>query len=453
MAMTERQGNSAEDARLMQAACEGCAESRLLLSRRAVLGVTAGLFSWACMPRFAHGAGSTDPRLLIVVLRGGMDGLNVCVPFGDTNYAPMRGSIAIPAASTIKLNSFFGLHPTLINFGNLYKAGDAAVVHAASIPLRSRSHFDAQDNLENGMGNVIAPTATGWLNRLLMALPAGDPVRMAGGIQIGEAPLIMRGPAPVLGWSATKYLSVLDPTLSQVRAVQARDAEMYDALQRGLAANQLAAPLEQDDGEISTLRKSFRGAGRLFAADGGPRIAVISANQFDTHANQGGTRGVLADLLSDLDKGIGDFKLNVGSAWSRTAILLATEFGRNVRINGGKGTDHGVGTVALLAGGAVQGGKVICDWPGLAPSQLFEGDDLKPTIDLRAVFKGVLRDHLGVSATTLGTSVFPGSTGVSPLANLIKTSAPDAASSAPSIVSVRPSSAIGNYRRTSSTAN
>ena len=133
--------------------------------------------------------------------------------------------------------------------------------------------------------------------------------------------------------------------------------------------------------------------------------------------------------------------------------MLATEFGRNVRINGGKGTDHGVGTVALLAGGAVQGGKVICDWPGLAPSQLFEGDDLKPTIDLRAVFKGVLRDHLGVSATTLGTSVFPGSTGVSPLANLIKTSAPDAASSAPSIVSVRPSSAIGNYRRTSSTAN
>ena len=447
--MTEQHVNSADEARLIQAACGGCAESRMLLSRRAALGVTAGLFSWACMPRFAYAAGASDPRLLIVVLRGGMDGLNVCVPFGDKNYGSMRGNIAIPTAKTIKLNNFFGLHPVLPTFGSLYKAGDAAVVHATAIPLRSRSHFDAQDNLENGMPNVIAPNSTGWLNRLLMSLPEGDAIKLAGGIQIGEAPLILRGPAPVLGWSATKYLSVGDPTLSQVRMVQARDAEMIDALDRGLEAHQIAAPLEQNDGDISVLRQSFRGAGRLFAADDGPRIAVISANQFDTHADQGGVSGFLADLLSDLDKGIGDFKAAVGSAWSRTVMVLVTEFGRNVRVNGGSGTDHGVGTVALLAGGAVQGGKVICDWPGLAPAQLFEGDDLMPTIDLRAVFKGVLRDHLGLSASVLGNTVFPGSTGVLPLANLIKTSAPAAAirSSAPSIVSVRPVSAIANYRK------
>ena len=135
--------------------------------------------------------------------------------------------------------------------------------------------------------------------------------------------------------------------------------------ERGLAANALeAAPLEQDDGEISTLRKSFRGAGRLFAAAGGPRIAVFQPTSWTRTRTRAATRGVLADLLSDLDKGIADFKLNVGPAWSRTAIVLATEFGRNVRINGGKGTDHGVGTVALLAGGAVQGGKVICRLAG-----------------------------------------------------------------------------------------
>lgn len=208
--------------RLRHAACEGCAESRLLISRRSMLGVTAGLFSWGFMPHFAEAASAGhDPRLLVVVLRGGMDGISTVVPFGDSHYVSMRGDIAIPAASTIKLNSFFGLHPALSSFGSYYKAGSAAVVHATCVPLHSRSHFDGQDNLENGLPGLAA-NATGWLNRLLTALPAGAPIKSKGAIQIGDAPLILRGPAPVLGWSPTWFSHVTDPTLYLIRSLYRR---------------------------------------------------------------------------------------------------------------------------------------------------------------------------------------------------------------------------------------
>lgn len=412
-----------------------------------MLGVSAGLFSWAFMPRFAEAAGTNGPRLLMVVLRGGMDGLNTVVPFGDNHYIPMRGSIAIPAATTIRLNSFFGLHPALKKFGGFYKSGDAAVIHATCVPLRNRSHFDAQDNLENGLPGKARSHATGWLNRLLTALPAGTPIVSAGAIQIGEAPLMLRGPAPILGWSASTHMPVEDPTLSMVRTLyQQRDPQMYEMLELGLKANRLAGRVDQNDGNVSPLRKGFRGAGRLLAAPDGPRIAFLSIDGFDTHSEQGGTKGEHAVMLTDLDAAIGDFRTCVGAAWQHTVVVLATEFGRTVRINGDKGTDHGVGTVTLLAGGAVNGGKMFGDWPGLAPGQLFEGSDLRATTDLRAVFKGVLRDHIGVPANLLNTSIFPGSVNVKPLGNLVKTSAPPI-SGATSYAPVKVDSGIAAYRR------
>ncbi|HET7679655.1 MAG TPA: hypothetical protein VFK79_05910, partial [Xanthobacteraceae bacterium] len=177
--MTDDNRNCTADDHVIRAATEGCVESRLLMSRRTMLGVTAGLFSWAYMPRFAEAAGDDCPRLLIVVLRGGMDGINTLVPFGDSNYYAMRGSIAIPAASTIRLNSFFGLHPALRNFAWLYKTGQASIVNATCVPLRNRSHFDAQDNLETGLPGRAGANQTGWLNRLLSVLPAGAPVKQA----------------------------------------------------------------------------------------------------------------------------------------------------------------------------------------------------------------------------------------------------------------------------------
>jgi uncharacterized protein (DUF1501 family) len=433
--------------RVAAQAAEGCAESRLLMSRRAMLGVTAGLFSWAYMPRYAEAGAGNDPRLLIVVLRGGMDGINVVVPFGDRSYASMRGAIAIPKSDTLRIDNFFGLHPSLVNFNRMYLRREAAVVHATCVPLRNRSHFDGQDNLESGLPGLIDANPTGWLNRLLTALPAGAPVKLRGAIQIGDSPLILRGPAPVLGWSPTWFSSVEDPTLYMVETLyRSRDREMYDVLERGLKAHQLASRLDKDDGSISALRKGFRGAGRLVGSPTGPRIAVLSVGGWDTHSNQDGQ---LAGVLGELDLAMQDFKDAVGSAWGNTVMVLATEFGRTVRVNGDRGTDHGVGTVALLAGGAVNGRRVFGDWPGLAANRLYEGSDLAPTTDLRSVFKGVLRDHIGVPNNLLNTSIFPESASAAPLRNLVKTSSASqpVAASASAPVAVRAETPIARYRR------
>jgi uncharacterized protein (DUF1501 family) len=378
------------------------------------------------MPRFAEAA-TSDARLLVVVLRGGMDGVNVCVPFGDPAYASMRGSIAIPAASTIPLDGFFGLHPAMPKFGAMYGAGQASIVHATCTPLRNRSHFDAQDNLENGLPSNNAANPTGWLNRLLSALPEGTPIKSAGAIQIGEAPLILRGPAPVLGWSPTWFDSVEDPTLSSIQSLfSARDPQMADMLDLGLKAHHLATSVDVDDGDIGDLRKAYRGAARLLAAPDGPRIAVLSVGGWDTHSDEGGALGYLAGVLGGLDLAIDDFKTYSGAAWQKSVVVCATEFGRTVHINGDGGTDHGVGTVALLAGGAVNGTRVHADWPGIGQSQLYEESDLTPTTDLRSVFKGILKDHIGVSSPLLDTTIFPDSAAVPALPNLINASAGDA---------------------------
>jgi uncharacterized protein (DUF1501 family) len=448
-APTSADRNCRADADGVRAAAEGCAESRLLMSRRAMLGVSAGLFSWACMPRFAEAA-TSDARLLVVVLRGGMDGINTVVPFGDSSYVSMRGSLALPAASTIPLDGFFGLHPALQNFGALYQARQAAVVNATCVPLRNRSHFDTQDNLENGLSGKTTACQTGWLNRLLSVLPASAPIKSAGAIQIGEAPLILRGPAPVLGWSPTWFSDLWQPTCDSVRSLyRDQDRQMWGMLERGLKANGMASSASGADGDIGSLRKGFRGAGRLLAAADGPRIAVLCIDGWDTHTDQGGAHGLHADLLAELDTAISDFRSCVGSAWQNTLMVCATEFGRTVRINGDGGTDHGVGTVTLLAGGAVNGGKVFGDWPGLAPGQLYEGSDLRPTTDLRSVFKGILRDHLGVPTNMLNNTIFPASTGALPLSNLVKGSGSQSTirASAPSAASMTVEAPIAKYRR------
>jgi uncharacterized protein (DUF1501 family) len=439
---------SPADIRLKNAAMEGCAESKLLMSRRAMLGVTAGLFSWAYMPRFAEGA-TNDPRLLVVVLRGGMDGINVCVPYGDPHYASMRGDIAIPKSSTIQLNADFGLHPALPKFGAMFRNDEAAVVHAACVPLRNRSHFDCQDNLENGLPGANAANPTGWLNRLLTALPAGAPVKKAGAIEIGEAPLILRGPAPVLGWSPTWFDKVDDPLLYMVRTLyREKDREMYDVLQRGLEADRIASKVDRDDGDISDLRKAFRGAARLIAANDGPRIAVLSVGGWDTHSDQGAAQGQLAGVLGELDLAIADFKTTMGATWSNTAVVCATEFGRTVHVNGDSGTDHGVGTVVLMAGGAIRGGKVFGDWPGIAQNQLYEDSDLRPTTDVRSIFKGILRDHIGVPTNLLNQQIFPSSATAAPImGGLIKSSPAPMTSAGPEVARVRQDTPIARYRR------
>ena len=399
-------------------------------SRRAFLAGAATLTVWPFVPRFAGAADGRDPRFVVLVLRGAMDGLSAVAPLGDPDYAALRGAIALAADGSnpaIGLDGFFALHPAMPEFARLYRAGRALVVHAVATPYRERSHFDGQDVLESGLAGV-ARADSGWLNRALQALPAGQRIAAGGGLGVGTTtPLIMRGEAPVLGWAPQLLPRASDDFQSRVLDLYRHaDAGMAATLERGLATDRLAARSGMADARMQAgaataagMKQAAEGAARLIAADDGPRIAALSFDGWDTHADEGGATGRLAQLLGGLDGALAAFERTLGARWRDTAILAVTEFGRTAAVNGTVGTDHGTATVALVAGGAVQGGRIVADWPGLKAADLHEARDLRPTTDLRALAKGLLADHLGLSRGVLDTAVFPDSAAVAPLAGLI----------------------------------
>jgi uncharacterized protein (DUF1501 family) len=397
-------------------------------SRRALIAATGGLFAWAYLPKFARAADARDPRLVVIILRGALDGLSAVAPVGDPDYAGLHGQIALSLSGehpAIPLDSFFALNPAMPVFARLYRAGQGAVVHAVATSYRERSHFDGQDVLESGFPGP-GRVGSGWLNRAISALPRGTRVATRGGLGVGPTtPLIMRGGAPVLGWSPQTLPQPTEDLATRVlNLYRDRDPVLAEALARGLETEKIAAG-EMDRtprGGFATaagMRQAAQGAARLIAADDGPRVAALAFDGWDTHANEGGATGRLAQLLGGLDGAFEEFERGLGPVWKDTAIVVATEFGRTARINGTIGTDHGTGTVAFLAGGAIKGGRVIADWPGLKPDQLYENRDLAPTADLRAVVKGILVDHLGLGGTVLANSVFPDSLGVRPMGGLI----------------------------------
>ncbi|MFO1147898.1 MAG: DUF1501 domain-containing protein [Alsobacter sp.] len=403
-------------------------------TRRRLLVTGGALFGWAFMPRFARAAGGRDPRFVTVILRGAMDGLSAVAPVGDPDYVALRESIALSAGGdrpALPLDGFFALHPAMPNFARLYKQNQALVVHAVASPYRERSHFDGQDVLESGLPGV-GRVDSGWMNRLLQVLPKGEKVAAPGrtGLGVGTiTPLIMRGGAPVLGWAPQSLPKADEDTAARVLDLyRHRDPVLADALSRGLDTEAMAmrsgltgdaARPRGGSDSPDGMRQAAAGAARLLAQDTGPRLAALAFDGWDTHANEGGATGRLAQLLGGLDGALAEFETAMGPAWKDTVLLVVTEFGRTARVNGTVGTDHGTATVAFLAGGAVKGGRVLADWPGLKIPQLHEQRDLRPTTDLRAVAKGVLADHLGMPAGLLGEKVFPGTTGVKPVQNLI----------------------------------
>jgi uncharacterized protein (DUF1501 family) len=307
-------------------------------------------------------------------------------------------------------------------FARMYGEGHATVVHAVATGYRDRSHFDGQDVLESGYAGP-GRVQSGWLNRALQALPRGE--RVVGALAVGTTtPLVLRGSAPTVGWAPVAVPQADDDTAMRLLDLYThRDPALASALTQGL---QLEKTSRGDDmkptpglNQVGAMRLAAKGAAKLMVADDGPRIAALAFDGWDTHANEGGAVGRLAFLLGGLDGAFEEFQNGLGDKWRDTAIVVATEFGRTAHINGTEGTDHGTGTIALLAGGAVKGGQVISDWPGLKQAQLYEGRDLKPTTDLRGVLKGLLRDHLGLSETVLSESVFPESNQARPLAGLI----------------------------------
>ena len=408
-------------------------------TRRELLLGSGVLFAWAAVPRLARAEGR-DPRFLTIVLRGALDGLAVVAPVGDPDWEKLRGDKALlltGSTPALPLDGFFALNPAMPNLHRLYQAGQATIVHAVATSYRERSHFDGQDVLESGVPKPGAAD-TGWLNRTLATLePGGQAVphpRQA--FAVGPiTPLVVRGPAPVLSWVPPKLPPVGDDTTMRLLELYSHTDPTFARVldeRIGLAAIAGANAMNSEPGEerpaiqaggIAQLRSYFAdaagAAAKFLAEPQGPRVGALAFDGWDTHVNEGIVQGRLANLLGALDGALAAIETNMGEAWRDTVVVLITEFGRTAHLNGNDGTDHGTATVALLAGGALKGGRVIADWPGLKEADLYEKRDLKPTTDLRAVLKGLLRDHLRADEQRLEATVFPESAAAKPLQGLL----------------------------------
>ena len=407
------------------------------VTRRRLLLASGTLFAWAHLPKLALAEGR-DPRLLVIVLRGALDGLAAVAPVGDPDWLALRGDKALTLEGktpALPLDKMFALNPAMPNLHRLYQAGAATIVHAAATAYRERSHFDGQDVLESGLARPGA-VSTGWLNRALATLePAGSAnsasTKPRNAFAVGPiAPLVVRGSAPVLSWTPPRLPPASDDTLMRLLDLYRHtDPALARVLEERMGLAEIARAGGMEGGQqqrpvaAAQVRAFFAEsagtAAKFMARSDGPRIGALAFDGWDTHANEGALDGRLFALLGALDGAIAAIETNMGDAWRETAVAVITEFGRTARINGTEGTDHGTGTVAFLAGGALKGGRVLADWPGLKEANLHEKRDLKPTTDLRAVLKGLLKDHLRVDEAALASKVFPESSAVKPIAGLL----------------------------------
>jgi len=420
------------------------------IARRRFLFSTGALAASTVLPNvlFAQTGGSA--RLVVMILRGALDGLAAVPPYADPDYAGLHRELAIAAPGAadgaLALDNTFGLHPSLGFLHERYLAGELVVFHAVASPYRDRSHFDGQNVLENGLTKPIG-TADGWLNRALAALPPGSRHPGERAVAISQnIPLILRGEAPVISKSPQATPDVDDELLARLADLYSKDdwfsARLSEAVQTekmvddggniadaaamttpaevkqpAVTLPATAAPRTAAPDRVSGVARM---AATLMRSEDGPDVAVIEASGWDTHANQGGAKGALAQRLAGLDQALRGLADELGPLWPQTAVLVVTEFGRTAAMNGTRGTDHGTGGCAFLAGGAVRGGRVMADWPGLARAALLDDRDLRPTLDLRSIFKGVLDEHMHVGAKTLATRIFPDSSGARPLQGLMR---------------------------------
>jgi uncharacterized protein (DUF1501 family) len=372
---------------------------------------------------FAGAGGASDKRLVVVMLRGAMDGLTAAPAFGDTSYAAARNGLATPrpgeAGGALNLDGFFGLHPALATLHARYAASELVVLHAIASPYRDRSHFDGQNLLENGSTQPYG-LADGWLNRSLLGLPGS---LRAGRPDLGIAlapimPLMMRGPAPVTSWSPSVLAGPSADLIARIRSLYDHtDPTLAAALAGAETANAAAGPSGPGGESFQALMTA---AGAFMTKDEGPCAAMIDSAGWDTHTNQVGPYGVLPRNLAILDAGLDALATTLGPRWSSSAVIVVTEFGRTVAMNGTAGSDHGTASAAFVVGGAVKGGQVIADWPGLRPSDLHQGRDLRATADLRSVFKAALIEHMGVDPGHVETKVFPDSGAARPTPGLFR---------------------------------
>jgi uncharacterized protein (DUF1501 family) len=403
-------------------------QTRSSMSRRRFLARAGALASTALAKVLFARTGGTA-RLVVVVLRGALDGLAAAPPHGDSDYGELHRELAIPAPGSpdgaLPLDGTFGLHPSLGFLHERFLGGELIVFQAVASPYRERSHFDGQNVLENGLTQPIG-TADGWLNRALQSLPARFAAQRERAVAISQnVPLILRGDEPVLSKSPLTTPDVDEDLLARLADLYSKDDWFSARLSEGVQGEKLAddargiatVPVPRAAAQLVGVARM---AASMIGSDGGPEVAVIEATGWDTHANQGGSRGALAQRLAGLDDALRALSDGTGSLWPQTAVLVVTEFGRTASVNGTRGTDHGTGGCAFLTGGAVQGGRVIADWPGLTRKALLDGRDVRPTLDLRSVFKAVLADHIRIDPRALAARVFPNSHGAPPLHGLMR---------------------------------
>ena len=364
------------------------------LTRREFLKASGASLFLAGLPMPGYTKDKPPGTISVIVLEGGMDGLTAVPPFGDPNLLKMRKNLV--SENYLKLNSFFGLHPSFKYFAGLMAKNNAAVIHATNFPYTLRSHFEGQ-NLMQGAGLAPFSEKTGWLGRAL------DLAKTPGRAMSLDMPLILRGsnendnfyPASIL-----KSGDLITNLIQNISMTHEGDgAENFKKVQQKSTQSNVIVP--RDPASLA------RYAGKVMSQEGGPLASVIKVDQFDTHANQGaeenGQHGTQLAIIDDI---IAGYKDGLGDAWDQSIILTLTEFGRTVSENGTRGSDHGYGSAGLLAGGVITKSNIISQWPGLSKSEQFEQRDLMSTIDYRSVCAACIEKSLGLDHDLIAEKVF-----------------------------------------------
>ncbi len=397
-----------------------------MMDRRSfVRGMCLGGAATFALPvaRFAQVPG--DDRLVFVLLRGGFDGLAALVPVGDPDYEAIRGRMAFARQELTMLDGHFGLVSGLTPWASLWESDELVALHAMAIPYRTRSHFDGQAVLETGLARPEG-SSDGWLNRLLQIMD-GD---RAGIAVAAGMPRSLTGPFPVSSWSPARLGVVSDAYLDRLGALYRADPRLHDSFEAALQLRELEPQPDAGDARTPTAMRAGRGgpaqrfepilraAARFLSEPDGPNVAALEFSGWDTHANQGMQGGQLDRLLAGLAEGVLAFRSEMGDVWGRTTVVVMTEFGRTARPNGTAGTDHGTAGAGFVIGPRVGRSRVISDWPGMSGRDLYESRDLRPTLDTRAVLKGVVAGAFDLTAGQ-ANRVFPGSDDVRGVWDLI----------------------------------
>lgn len=380
-----------------------------MLDRRRFLGRSALGAAMLSMPRIAFARTTGERRFVFIIQRGAADGLHVVIPYGDRHYSVLRGRLAVEDGT--RLDAQFALHPSLVETAKLYAEGQALFVHAVASGYRARSHFDAQNMLETG-GDAPYRVKSGWLNRLLALLP--DTGR--SGLAVAPTvPLALRGEVTVTSYAPSALPDPDQDLMMRVEDLYSGDPQLAALWSAAIASR----PESGANGNGQAPATLGALAAQFLARADGPRIAMIESNGWDTHSQQAPR---LARQLNGLDQMIAALRTGLAEQWASTTVLVATEFGRTAAINGTGGTDHGTASAAMLIGGAVAGGRVLADWPGLATADLHEGRDLRPTASLEALITAAAAECFALDPEQVRRSLFEGMRGRTGFSGLIRAS-------------------------------